>query len=239
MDITTGTRTTGTTTETTESTRDTVRDSVGLGLAVGVSGLAFGAAGTAAGLSVAQTAALSFVTFTGGSQFALVGVIAGGGSLAAGVVGAWLLGLRNTLYGVRLARTLRVRGPRRAVAAHGVIDETTAMAVARTSPEQARIAFWATFATLFVVWNLSTVAGAAGSARLGDPSALGIDAAVPAAFLALLAPRLRDRVQLPVALVGALIALVAVPLAPAGLPVLLAAAAVLVGLRTARGGRAR
>jgi predicted branched-subunit amino acid permease len=107
------------------------------------------------------------------------------------------------------------------------------MAVARTSPEQARIAFWATFATLFVVWNLSTVAGAAGSARLGDPSALGIDAVVPAAFLALLAPRLRDRVQLPVALVGALIALVAVPLAPAGLPVLLAAAAVLVGLRRA------
>ncbi|MFL6077452.1 MAG: AzlC family ABC transporter permease [Mycobacteriales bacterium] len=220
-------------TETAETTRATVRDAVVLGLAVGVSGLAFGAAGTAAGLSVAQTSVLSFVAFTGGSQFALVGAIAGGGSLAAGVAGAWLLGLRNTLYGVRLARTLAVRGPRRLVAAHGVIDETTAMAVARTSPAQARIAFWSTFATLFVVWNLSTVAGAAGSARLGDPSALGIDAVVPAAFLALLAPRLRDRVQLPVALVGALIALVAVPLAPAGLPVLLAAAAVLVGLRRA------
>src|SRR5450755_5042304 len=108
-----------------------VRDGLGLGLAVGVSGLAFGAAAVGSGLSAWQACALSLLAFTGASQFALAAAVAGGGSLIAGTAGAVLLGSRNALYGLRLADLLRVRGGRRLLAAHGVIDETTAVALAQ------------------------------------------------------------------------------------------------------------
>src|ERR1039457_306590 len=85
------------------------RDGLVLGLAVGTSGLAFGAAAVSSGLTVAQASVLSLLAYTGASQFALAGAIAGGGSLAAGVAGAVLLGSRNGLYGLRLAGLLRAR----------------------------------------------------------------------------------------------------------------------------------
>src|SRR6185437_3520849 len=109
------------------------RDGMALGLAVGTSGLAFGAAAVSSGLSPAQACVLSLLTFTGASQFALAGAAASGG-LAAGVAGAVLLGSRNTLYGLRLASLLQVRGPRRLLAAQRVIDETTAIALAVVGP---------------------------------------------------------------------------------------------------------
>lgn len=204
-----------------------------MGLAVGLYGAAFGAASAAAGLSVLQTCVLSLVMFTGASQFALVGVLGAGGAPLAAVTSALLLGTRNTLYGLRLAGTLDVHGPRRLVAAHGVIDETTAMAVAAPTPETARLAFSVTGAALFLNWNLSTLAGALGSGLLDDPAAqAALDAVVPAAFLALLWPRLtagqpRERL---VALGGAAIALVLTPLVTPGLQVVLAAVAVGLGL---------
>src|SRR5579871_2832761 len=101
-----------------------VRDGLLLGVAVGISGLAFGAAAVSAGLSVWQASALSLLAYTGASQFALAGTIAGGGSLVAGVLGAILLGSRNALYSLRLADLLQVRGPVRPLAAHGVTDES-------------------------------------------------------------------------------------------------------------------
>ena len=168
-----------------------VRDGLGVGFAVGLSGVAFGAASVAAGLGVAQTSALSLLAFTGASQFALIGVVAGGGNLIAGAVGAVLLGGRNTLYGLRLAETLRVRGWRRLLTAHLVIDETTAVATAQPGPRQARAGFWATAISLFTIWNLTTLGGALGASRLGDPRTYGLDVVGPAAFLALLWPRLR------------------------------------------------
>ena len=106
-----------------------LRESLGVGLAVGALGVSFGALGTTTGLSVAQTCALSVLAFTGGSQFAFVGVVAAGGGLVSATATAWLLGARNALYGLRLAPTLDVRGPQRALAAQLVIDESTAVAV--------------------------------------------------------------------------------------------------------------
>ncbi len=215
-----------------------IRDSLGVGLAVGAYGFAFGAASVAAGLSVLQTSLLSLLAFTGGTQFAVVGVVAGGGSFAAALGGGLLLGSRNTLYAMRLAPLLRVRGLRRLLAAHGTIDESTAMAIAQRSPELSRVAFWWTFGGVYVFWNLSTLLGAVGTSALGDPNRFGLDAVVPAAFLALLAPRLRTgAIERRVALGGALIALGLIPLAPPGVPVLAACAALL--LATTIPGRRR
>ena len=208
-----------------------VRDSLGVGLAVGAYGVAFGAASVAAGLSVLQTCLLSLLAFTGGTQFAVVGVVSGGGTLATALGGGLLLGARNTLYAMRLAPLLRVGGLRRIVAAQGTIDESTAMAVARREPALARVAFWWTFATIYVCWNATTLAGAVGAQALGDPAKFGLDAVVPAAFLALLAPRLRNGEERRIAAGAALIALVLIPLTPPGVPVLAAAAAVLLAGR--------
>lgn len=207
-----------------------VRDGIGLGLAVGVSGIAFGAAAVSSGLSTWQTCALSLLAFTGASQFALIGVIATGGSLLAGAAGAILLGSRNTLYGLRLADVLRPAGPRRLLTAVGVIDETTALALAQPDPPAARKGFAATFACLYLTWNLSTLAGAIGAGRVGSPQAFGLDVVGPAAFLALIWPRLRaGRTERAVALAGAATALGLAPLLPVGVPVILAATAAMAG----------
>jgi predicted branched-subunit amino acid permease len=201
----------------------TRRDALAIGLATGAYGLSYGAIAVASGLSVAQASALSLFAFTGASQFALVGVVGAGGSAVAAVATALLLGSRNTLYAVRLA-DLFPRRPtgRRALASHLVIDETTAMAVTHTDPGESRRAFWLTGAAVFVCWNTATVIGAFAGDLIADPAALGLDAAFPAAFLALLAPKLRERPALLTAVAGAAVALVATPYLPAGLPVLLA-----------------
>jgi 4-azaleucine resistance transporter AzlC len=209
-----------------------VRDSLGIGVAVGAAGLAFGTAAVAAGLSPAQALFLSLFAFTGASQFALVGVIAGGGSLVAGVLGALLLGARNTLYGLRLADLLDWRGAGRVVAAHGVIDETAAITLAQPDRASARTAFATTFAVLGSFWVVTTLAGALATERVSDMDAFGLDAVGPAIFLGLLWPRLREgggRSWL-IALTGAGIALAATPLLPPGVPVLLAASAALIAL---------
>ncbi|SFL93969.1 AzlC family ABC transporter permease [Geodermatophilus ruber] len=210
----------------------TLRDAIGLGAAVGLYGVAFGAAADAAGLDVWQAMVLSALMFTGASQFALVGVLGAGGSAAAAVGSALLLGTRNTVYGVRLAPLLSPRGLlRRAATAHWVIDETTAMAVSAPDRQLGRLAFWATGATIYLGWNLMTLVGALGAAALGGAARAALDAVVPAAFLALLWPRLRKgfpeaQVQRRVALGGAVVALVLTPFVPSGVQVIAAVVAV-------------
>ncbi|GAA1817215.1 AzlC family ABC transporter permease [Planosporangium flavigriseum] len=205
--------------------RAIIRDAIGIGVATGAYGLSFGAISVASGLSMVQTCALSLLLFSGGSQFALVGVLGAGGTAVAAAGTAVLLGSRNALYGLRLAPLLKVRGIKKAGAAQLVIDESTAMAVGRDSGRAARLGFWATGLSVFVLWNLGTLLGGIGAQALSSPEALGLDAAVPAAFLALLAPRMRARQPWVIALTAALVALAAVPFVPAGVPVLLAAAA--------------
>jgi predicted branched-subunit amino acid permease len=209
-----------------------IRDALGIGIASGAYALSFGAIATTAGLSLIQTVSLSVLMFTGASQFALVGVLGAGGSVWAGAATAALLGSRNALYGLRLSGLLNVRGRRRFAAAHFVIDETTAMAIAREDEREARFAFWATGAAIFTLWNLGTLIGALATHALSNPKVLGLDAAPPAAFLALLAPRLRSREPIAIALAAGAVALVVLPFVPAGIPLLIVAALVaLLGLR--------
>lgn len=212
-----------------DTTRSIVRDGIAVGVATGAYGISFGAVAVAAGLDVWQTCALSLLMFTGASQFALVGVVGSGGASAFAALTALLLGTRNTLYGLRIAPLVRWRGWRRVAAAHLVIDESAAMSVTRTTREHARAGFLSTGVTIFVLWNLATLVGAVAGEALGDPRAYGLDAAVGGAFLALLWPRLTTPFNRVAAVLGAVVALLLVPLTPAGVPVL-AAAVVAVGL---------
>ena len=211
--------------------RAIVRDSLGVGIATGLYGVSFGAISVASGLTVAQTCALSLLMFTGASQFALVGVLGAGGSgLSAGAT-ALLLGTRNTLYGLRVAGLLGFHDRRAVVAAHLLIDESTAMSVTRKDQVDARLGFLVTGGTVFVLWNLFTLLGAVGGNAIGDPRTYGLDAAVGGAFLALLWPQLTSRGHQVVAVLAVAVALGLVPLAPAGVPVLAAGGvALLAGL---------
>ncbi|MEI2712706.1 MAG: AzlC family ABC transporter permease [Nocardioides sp.] len=203
--------------------RSIIRDSMAVAIATGTYGISFGAVSVAAGLSVLQTCVLSLVMFTGASQFALVGVAAAGGAPLSGAATALLLGTRNTLYGLRMAPLLRWNGWRRAAAAHLLIDESTAMGVTRESVPAVRTGFLTTGVGVLVFWNIATLIGALVGNQIGDPRTYGLDAAVGAAFLALLWPRLKDRRNQLVAVVAAAVALGVVPLTPAGVPVLAAA----------------
>ncbi|HSU02759.1 MAG TPA: AzlC family ABC transporter permease [Nocardioides sp.] len=208
-----------------------VRDSLAVGVATGAYGFGFGAVAVSSGLTVAQTCVLSLVMFTGASQFALAGVVAAGGAPMSGAATALLLGTRNTLYGLRMAPLLQWRGWRRVGAAHVLIDESTAMGVARGTTAGVRLGFLTTGLSVFVLWNLATAVGAFAGDAVGDPRTFGLDAAVGAAFLALLWPRLKDRRNVLVALMAAAVALSLVPVAAAGVPVLAAGGvALLVGV---------
>jgi 4-azaleucine resistance transporter AzlC len=212
-----------------------VRDSLAVGVATGAYGVGFGAVSVASGLSVAQTCVLSLVMFTGASQFALAGVVAAGGAPLSGAATALLLGTRNTLYGLRMGPLLRWRGWRRVAAAHVLIDESTAMSVNRETTEAVRLGFLTTGVSVFVLWNLATAIGALAGDAVGDPRTYGLDAAVGAAFLALLWPRLKDRRNILVAALAAAVALSMVPLTAPGVPVLAAGGvALLVGVLAKR-----
>jgi predicted branched-subunit amino acid permease len=213
--------------------RAVVRDSLGVGIATGLYGVSFGAVSVAAGLSVLQTCALSLVMFTGASQFAFVGVVAAGGAPLSGAVTALMLGTRNTLYGLRLAPLLGLEGWRRPVAAHLVIDESTAMSVMRRTRALARTGFVSTGLAVFALWNLFTLVGALAGNLIGDPRTYGLDAAVGGAFLALLWPRLAEPRNRVIAVCAAAVALGVVPVTAAGVPVLVAGGvALLAGVLT-------
>jgi predicted branched-subunit amino acid permease len=211
----------------------TVRDSLSVSVTVGAYGVAFGAAAVANGFSVLQSCLLSLLTFSGASQFAVIGVIGAGGSAISGIATASLLGTRNGLYGVLMAPILKVRGFKRLVAAHITIDESTGVSLSQESRgEQAmREGFWLTGFGVFLFWNIFTLAGALGAKAMGDPSAWGLDAAVPAAFLGLVWPRLKSSTDKTLAIVAAGFAIATTPFLPAGLPIIgTALLAVIAGL---------
>ena len=205
-----------------------MREGLGVALATSAYGVSFGALAVAAGLDVWQTCVLSLVMFTGGSQFAFVG-IAGAGGLAAvpaAIASAALLGVRNVAYGIRMSPVVGAGFWRRAAAAQFTIDESTAVALAQRSPHARTLGFWVTGIGIYIGWNLSTLAGA----LLGDVRAYGLDAAAAAAFLALLWPRLRARQPIVVGVAAAVVATVLTPVLMPGLPVIIAAlVAIVVG----------
>lgn len=212
--------------------RIVVREALAVGIATAAYGISFGALAVAAGLDVWQACFLSLVMFTGGSQYALVGVLASGG-VAAGpsaIASAALLGSRNAIYGIRMAPILGGGWWKKLAAAWGTIDESTAVALAQPQGHLRRLGFWVTALVIFVGWNLTTLLGALIGDALGDPRVYGLDAAAAAAFLGLLWPRLRRMQASAVAVAAALIATLLTPALMPGLPVLVAASvAVLVG----------
>lgn len=204
-----------------------------MGLAVAAYGISFGALSVAAGLDIWQTCVLSLLMFSGGSQFALVGVLASGGTSAgvAAIASAALLGTRNGLYALRVSPMIGGRWPRKLLAGHWTIDETTAVSTAQPTLESQRTGFWWTGAIIYIGWNLTTLIGAVIGDLIGDVSAYGLDAAAAAAFLGLLWPRLRQLQPIVVAVGAAVVATLLVPVLPPGVPVLAAAlVAVVVGL---------
>ncbi|MFI0263564.1 AzlC family ABC transporter permease [Streptomyces sp. NPDC017056] len=217
-----------------------VRDALGVGVAVGLSGFAFGVTSAGAGLTLLQSCALSLLVFTGASQFALVGALAAGGNPFTAAAGAFFLGTRNAFYGLRLSGLLGYRAAVRPFAAHWIIDETSAVALAQPDRRSARLGFTVTGLSLYALWNLTTLAGAMGAEALGDTDAWGLDAAGPAVFVALLAPMLKQVVERVAAGLAIVLLLVTMPLLPAGVPVLVAAlAAPAVLCLEGRGGRTR
>jgi 4-azaleucine resistance transporter AzlC len=211
----------------TDAQRAVIRNGLGIGLATGAYGLSFGALAISDGLSIAQACVLSLLMFTGGSQFAFVGVVGAGGSPLAAAAAAALLGSRNALYGLHLARLLRLRGVKKFATAQLVIDESSAMAMGSTSGPLARAGFWSAGLGVFVFWNIATLLGALGARFLSDPGVFGLDVVGPAAFLALIAPRLRSAEGWTAALLGAGVALASVSVLPTGTPMLVAAVAAL------------
>lgn len=210
--------------------RSAIRSGLAVGLAVSAYGVSFGALAVAAGLDVWQACALSLLMFTGGSQFALIGVVAAGGVAAApaAFASATLLGARNALYALRVAPIVGPGVLRRLLGAHFTIDETTAVATAQRSARARRAGFWWTGWVIYLGWNLTTLVGALIGDLLGDVRQWGLDAAAAAAFLGLLWPRLRALQPVVVAVVAAVVATVLTPWLPPGLPVLAAGLVALV-----------
>ncbi|MGN8024804.1 AzlC family ABC transporter permease [Microbacterium sp. 22242] len=201
------------------------REGIGVALATSAYGISFGALAVASGFDVWQTCVLSLVMFTGGSQFAFVGVIGAGGIAAApaAIASALLLGVRNVAYGIRMSPVIGRGVFRRAAAAQFTIDESTAVSLAQRSPRARTAGFWITGLGIYLGWNLSTLLGALLGDVLGDPKTYGLDAAAAAAFLALLWPRLRRRQAIAVGIAAAAVATVLTPVLIPGLPVLVAA----------------
>ena len=207
-----------------------LRNAIAIGVATGAYGISFGVLAQAAGLSLLQTIAMSALVFTGATQFSVIGTISAGGALGTAIGNGLLLAARNAAYGIAMTPLLRGSLARRVFGSQIVIDESTAMARAQDDPETARRALLTTGISVYVFWNSGTIVGALAGGAIRDPAAFGLDAMFPAAFLALLAPQLRQPGAVRAAVAGALIAAVLVPFTPPGIPVLAAALGVLVAV---------
>lgn len=198
---------------------------IGLSIAIatGLYAISYGALGVAAGLSVLQVSVLSLLMFTGGSQFAFIGVIAGGGTPGAAFGAATLLGVRNAVYGMQIKSMLRPRGLTKVLAAHVTIDESVATASGQSDPAEQKRGFWVAGLGIYLFWNVFTLIGALLGDALGDPKTWGLDGAAVAAFLGLLWPRLKSAEPIAIASVCVLATILVIPLVPPGIPILVAA----------------
>jgi 4-azaleucine resistance transporter AzlC len=200
--------------------RDDLRDALALAAAVGVVGASFGALAGTAGVPFVLMVALSVVVFAGASQFLVVAVVAAGGNVFAAVAAGLLMNARHVPFGLAIGDTIGGSWPARLLGAHLLIDEVVAFSRARGSGPRARAAYWTCGILLFVFWNVGAVVGRLAGSAIPDPSAFGVDAAFPAALLALLLPALRRADARRVGLVAAVMALAATPFLPAGVPVI-------------------
>jgi len=215
-----------------------VRAGVPFAMAGGLLALSFGVVSQGAGLSATAAVVMSAIVFAGSAQFAAIAIVAQGGTVGAAVAAAALMNSRFLPMGVALAPSLPGGPLKRAAQGQTVVDASWALA-SRGDGTFDRWLLFGSSSVQYVTWTLGTVVGAIWGEGLGDPETLGLDAIYPAFFLGLLIKEVRDGRALGVAALGALIALVLVPFAPAGVPVLAASLAALVGLRRRAGGEGR
>jgi 4-azaleucine resistance transporter AzlC len=192
-------------------------------------GVSFGVLSQAAGFDGTASIVMSLTTFAGSAQFAVVSVMSAGGTAAAAIVAAVLLNARYGPMALSAAGVFRGGWVRRLLEAQLLVDESWALSQ-RGGGFDRRILIGAGLG-LYAGWSGGTAIGVVAGDSLADPATLGLDAAFPALFLALLAPLVVSRRGMAAALLGAGIALTLTPLTPAGIPVIAATAACLVGLR--------
>jgi 4-azaleucine resistance transporter AzlC len=210
-----------------------------IGLAVAPFGIAFGVLCGQTGLAVWQAVGFSALVFTGASQFAAVTVLNDGGSATTAIVTALLLGLRSLAYGVLMAPSMSVQRWKRALESHLMIDESMAIGTAAPDSSLVRYGYLCGGIGVFVLWNISTLIGAViGGGADATLLKFGVDVAVPASFVVLVWPRLMDPKQRPIAILGALITVALIPVAPAGVPILASGLAALLIFRARDNGRA-
>lgn len=210
---------------------DDVRDIAALAAAVTVVGMSFGALAGSAGVPWPLVVGMSVLVFAGGSQFLAVAVVAAGGAPVAAVAAGLLLNLRHLPFGLAIGEVVGRTWPARLLGAHLLVDENVALTRARGTGRRATAVYRACGAALFVGWNVGTVVGLLAGGAIPDPAVFGVDAAFPAALLALLLPSLRERDARTVGLTAAVLALAATPFLPAGVPVLVGLLALLTVVR--------
>ncbi|WP_093078266.1 AzlC family ABC transporter permease [Pseudonocardia oroxyli] len=211
-----------------------LRDVAALAAAVGIVGMSYGALAASAGIPWPLVVGMSLLVFAGGSQFLAVAVVVAGGAPVAAVAAGLLINLRHLPFGLAIGEVVGRSWPARLVGAHLLIDENVALTRSRgTGPRGTRV-YWLCGASLFVAWNLGSVVGLLAGGRIPDPAVFGVDAAFPAALLALLLPSLRQADARRVGIAAAVLALAATPFLPAGVPVLVGLAGLLVALRPAQ-----
>ncbi|MBS2537137.1 AzlC family ABC transporter permease [Catenulispora sp. NF23] len=217
--------------------RPTLADIALVCAADAVVGATFGAVAVAGGLPAWLPIAMSVLVFAGGAQIAAVGVLVAGGGVVAAVATGLALNTRLLPYSLAVSDVLDTgRWWTRLLGAHLVVDESVAFALRQDDARRRRAAYWLTGVSLFVCWNAAVVLGALVAGTLGNPDTFGLDAVFPAVMVALILPGLAgDRRLRTAAVLGALLAVAATPVLPAGLPLLLAPVALVVVLRKGSG----
>ena len=206
-----------------------VRAGVPFALAGGLLAISFGVLARDVGMPAWAAVLMSAIVFAGSAQIAALTIIAGGGGLGSAIGAAALMNSRFLPMGIAIGPTFPGGPAARAAQGQTVVDASWALAADGEGGFDRHVLFGST-AIQYVTWVSGTVAGVIGGSALGDPKTLGLDAIYPAFFVALLIGEIRGGRALGVAAAGALIAFVLVPIAPAGIPVLVASLASLLGL---------
>ena len=192
--------------------------------------LSFGVLARAAGMGWAAPLVMSATTFAGSAQFAVASILKDGGAVAAAITAAVMLNARYAPMGIAVASSFEGSWLKRLFQAQLIVDDSWAIALKRKGGFDVRILLGGG-ALLYVCWNAGTAAGVLLGDVIGDPNRLGLDAAFPALFLALLVTQLTGRREVVAALLGGGIALALIPFTPPGVPIIAGAAACLVGWR--------
>jgi 4-azaleucine resistance transporter AzlC len=196
-------------------------------------GASFGVAASTVGWGVVAPVVMSAIVFSGAAQFAIASVLGAGGSVVAAVLAGSLIATRFLAMGAAIGPSMRGGPLRRALEGQAVVDASLVLARVGDARYGPRRLLGAT-APQYVCWTAGTLIGVLVGDRIADPEALGLDAVFPAFFVVLVAGELTTRAARVTAAAAALIVLALIPVAPPGVPVIAACAAVAAGRLVAR-----